>query len=74
MCEGGAPGTFRRRCQAIGGYWLAVAAAMTLAMAVWRNGAMQRRLVAKDIIVVFYNGAFSHQRDELTVRLHKWKS
>jgi hypothetical protein len=57
MCEG-APGTFRRRGQAIGVYWLAIAAAMTLAMAVWRNGAMQRRFVAKDIIVVFYNEAF----------------
>jgi hypothetical protein len=58
MC-GGSPVTFRRRGQAIGVYWLAIAAAMTLAIAVWRNGAMQRRFVAKDIIVVFYNGAFS---------------
>jgi hypothetical protein len=64
MCEG-APGTFRRRGQAIGVYWLAIAAAMTLAMAVWRNGAMQRRFVAKDIIVVFYNEAFSHRRTEV---------
>ena len=46
---------------------LAIAAAMTLAMAVWKGGAMQRRFVAKDIIVVFYDGAFSQQRAEVTV-------
>ncbi|WP_435219945.1 hypothetical protein [Luminiphilus sp. nBUS_07] len=28
---------------------------------------MQRRFVAKDIIVVFYDGAFSQQRAEVTV-------
>ena len=39
---------------------------MTLAMAVWKGGAMQRRFVAKDIIVVFYNGAFSFFWAEVT--------
>ena len=37
---------------------LAIAVAMTLVMAVWREGAMQRRFVARDLVVVSYTGGF----------------